>query len=413
MSWIETLLRDGGTIDINVDYYSDAHKTLLESLPPPYSDRVKSVAGRTIQIPAIEFITYCLFGYKNSNIPELSDYRRLRDRLGRHLGTLEVALERSPTSLRTLLSGKKQIKGVSEDVGIGVSLTVVSSMLGLSEADWDPIPTTNNEKSLDYFIASDGARFIEVESKGSSVDHPSHKKTDPIYDHAASIGEKKEAQWKLTKATQALYFGTIGVIDTTPKGVMQCWLLDPEGSFYNRRPSDQQVINHLQFAARLLREVMPYSRILAALEYRLVQLLEADNMAAFENKPLVPWEPRRWQDFAFRHISDPRHEYAGRVFELPDGRMFFYGFHFKLLQIIHRQNFQAIRNLDFPAIPQSTLLTGELGAIESLSPRAENSYQFPELAADFSDEPPPRFEKRGNLHVTSSGRVFGMIESLS
>ena len=316
MGTFHDILGQGGTFDVCVDYYDDKEaKRLAAAYGAP---ALQSIVGSTLSIPVAEFLTYCLFVNKRTHGSGLRSYSEIKAGLNDRLGDFNDGLELTPNSLRTTRTGNEQLCGLSEKIGVGVALSVLSRVHGLCEADWERIPQ-GPKKSLDFEIGCNGSGYVQVEAKGSSVPDNTGEKGAAVSDHAASIREKKASlRAGGNSPRRTAIYGSIGVIDSRKDGVMRCWLLDPPGSIPPREGKQQQVLNRLHFIAEILEAVLPQALITVEIYKRLSLLASADDVFDYDKAHLSGTPESREQALFFKHTHDLDRQFSGVVIRLKD-----------------------------------------------------------------------------------------------
>ena len=396
MGTFQDILLQRRPIQIAVDYYDSKHEQLFQAYRN--SAAIRQLVGGTIAIPAAEFLTYCLFVNKRYSGIGLNTFSEIKNGLNDRLGDFNDGLALTPTSLRTIRAGDDQLAGLSEKIGVGISLSIVGRIHGLTEADWERIPR-GATKSLDFKRACDDVGYVQVEAKGSSVHDNRARKACSIYQHAGEIGKQKAALRTTTQMVTA--YGTIGAIDMKTDGVMQCFLLDPHGEAAPRDYKEQRILNRLFFIAELMEAVMPQSLMTMELYKRLAVLISADDMKEFDKLPLTVPHSNLETPLFLRKIHTLDKSVLGVVVPLKDGTRMFYGLRRQLIDAAYKQDFAALLGLNYESSTSPDTLMGLEFAGEGL-PGASIKGQ------ENRTQKKPRLE-RAVLHTTSSGRVFGLV----
>ena len=352
MGAFQDILRTDRGFEINLECYNEKHRMLLAATPK--GSEITGLVGTPLVIPASEFLAYCLFVNKRDSGFGLDSYSAIKAGLNDRLGDFNDGLALTPTSLRTIRTGDDQLAGLSEKIGVGISLSVVSRIHGLAEADWERIPK-GTTKSLDFKRACDDVGYVQVEAKGTSVLDNNAAKTSGISHFAADIGEKKAAQRVKVQGVTA--YGAIGTIDTKQDGVMKCFLLDPHGDATPRDHKEQRILNRLFFIAEIMETVLPQSILTAELYKRLAILVGMDSLADYANRPLAA--PHFHLDNAFyRKTSTLDKDVLGVILQLRDGTRLFYGLQRQLLEVAYKQDFDALLDLRWKPSLAAESLTG-------------------------------------------------------
>jgi hypothetical protein len=211
--------------NVDVEYYDANHENLLTSIRGIKAG-LAQVAGQTIEIPEGEFLTYSLFTKLGTGPGRFATLRSIQRVAGLYAQPLHDYFSFART-LKLKKAGYDPEVGLRERIGVALGLSTVSRIHGMSVADWVRIPVMQT-KHLDFHLASNGKRKVQVETKGSVV--LDNSKKAQISGHATKIVEKKNhlaslpkeaAQWQAS-----VRYGTIAAIDDTHRA--KVWLLDPE-----------------------------------------------------------------------------------------------------------------------------------------------------------------------------------------
>jgi hypothetical protein len=395
MGTFQDILRSGKPIHIAVDYYNDEHKKLFSAYANAAA--IQQQAGNTIAIPVAEFLTYCLFVNKRESDLGLNSYSAIKAGLNDRLGDFNDGLALTPQSLRTKFTGNEQLSGLSEKIGVGISLSVVSRIHGLTEADWERL-RIGKKKSLDFKRACGATGYVQVECKGTSVPDNKESETAGLRQFAKHISEKKVELRSTTSGVTA--YGAIGAVDAREDSVMKCWLLDPPGESGLRDPKEQRILNRLFYIAELMEAVLPQSLMTVELYKRLAVLVGADDLSDYNNQPLTVHRGNLEGSLFYRKTHTADRDVLGVAMKLGDGTRFFYGLRCELLDVAYRQDFDALLKLQWePVTVMDTVMVPDGSDQDEVG----ESQQSP-------DKPKKRPRPvTANLHTTSFGRVFGLM----
>jgi hypothetical protein len=311
----------------------------------------------------------------------------------------------SKGSITSRFEGDDTSKAQTEAVGVGASLSLMSNLLDLTEADWEKIPASNI-KDMDFSIASTGSSMVEVESKGTT--------TSILSGFKKSIEDKKKAarERQRKKKNKSELFGVITRLPTSPKEKAKCYLLDPPATTDTDDPSKHKLLARLTYYGRELRMLLG-SQFLIGLANRIQDIerirdYEALNAVSLINSlgdtytiPLIAFQ---------RRSVNTSHSFFGEVFPLDQiaGTWFYYGFDAVVMQLMIDQNFSAIRSFksDLPDnLPdQSTILCRPI--LDDLRFMGMD----PEYGNKTSDPNRREFRMKGKLEATDAGRVFGILK---
>ena len=174
-----------------VEYYDEQHKSLLKQ----YScyDEIEKLVVNCFTVSEEEFHSYALFR-EQKNYDGWRTYQELKLKIPSRLLSFKEYFSVNNGLLRSRFShANDREKHLTEAIGVGAGLALVSQLYGLTEADWERIPETN-EKDLDFEIASNGKEYIEVEVKGAVVQNINIK--SEISGRARHIKDKKKKNQK-------------------------------------------------------------------------------------------------------------------------------------------------------------------------------------------------------------------------
>ncbi|AIL63096.1 hypothetical protein [Pseudomonas alkylphenolica] len=231
---------------VNLDYY-DGHQSLLakgayETLGT--ASKVESFQKQG-KIPLSDFLNYFLIHRSVS-----PDYASYIERLN-YLDTASTWLN-GVLDLNGSINWRPGSKGLQENVGEAVSLSVASSLFGLTAADWETIPeqkgtrahpTFDFERTLVGITAQNAV--VQIEAKGSFV-RDNTVDQSAVKAHARNISKKKSKITNIGAAYKhpaTAMYGMIVSIDPTN-----------EAKCADSTPSGHPVRSHL---ARHSRAIWP------------------------------------------------------------------------------------------------------------------------------------------------------------
>ena len=158
-------------IQVDVKPYDEEQERLLRS----YSDEVSRALDRMLisptAIPVSEFLTYYLLHRKGRK-----GYRSLLEiqtRTAAAKASLDQIVDYEGGSIYVAEGDYGLPKDVTEHIGEAIGISVVSSIYGLTGADWEPIdvPVVDGvlARAMDFEIAATATQIVQVETKGSAV----------------------------------------------------------------------------------------------------------------------------------------------------------------------------------------------------------------------------------------------------
>lgn len=209
-------LPDQKVIRVRLSFYSEAERQKLKSYPT--YPTIEKLVSDTIEIPVEEFLTYYLFHRQRLNSKVYASYKAINRQVQTAAAALEGVVEFSDDSLRIPQDVDTPLKEATEHIGEAIGLSIASRIHNLNEADWSAIPQEHGRRaspSFDFFLASDGGNFVELEAKGSAV-NDNKSVTDSIRTHARNITHKKsKLAAKQSPSKAALRYGAISVLQIT------------------------------------------------------------------------------------------------------------------------------------------------------------------------------------------------------
>lgn len=309
------------TISVDVEYYNSTEKGKLENYSS--ADLIKKVAGRAIEVPTVDFLTYYIFYKKTPGKDGFSNFDELSDKFSHALSDLDGYFSFDADSLRTNEGENFRNTAVSERIGEAIGISVVNKIHGLTRADWnkiDEIRGTSAKKTFDYEyeIGSDGKNIIHIENKGSLVDDNSRKCTN-ISKHKSNIVNKK-VKIRADKAypyPSDIMYGTIGAIDSETKRNAKCWLLDPEPEEIDIDPLKLRLLNRYDYLLSIIRMISPRSQLTTALTTRFYDLAAIMDFKALDGLPVRMANGEKFSHYDGEYVSSPL--YAGNKSRLSKG----------------------------------------------------------------------------------------------
>jgi hypothetical protein len=256
----------------------------------------------------------------------------------------------------------------------------MSSLFGLTAADWGVIPITQ-VKSFDFertFIGiSAQDEVIQVEAKGSFVSSnlsPTPADQQKIGRHARNIESKKQAISKKGAKypfPATVRYGLIASID--PSSTAKCYLLDPPTDQQQGEPRRIRVANRLEHLAYFVSLLAPKARLPKVLVERAAEwrklggneptgVLHSDSGHAFTAGKYV-------EDFLSRgKIYLEGEDIVGAVWEMQGIGPVFIGIRGEVIRTAILGNADKILGLEYRATAESVLLVKSDQAASVQSP---------------------------------------------
>ncbi|WP_079324961.1 hypothetical protein [Vibrio sp. L85] len=326
---------------VTVNIHDEEHRQLLKKYPK--SDTLENLTKGDFYLGA-DFLVYFLFGEQSESRIGFKTFNDLKLKVDSRWGMFNDYIDRESEFLCAHQEADESAfpRSISEGVGIGVSLAVISKTHNLTHADWVKIPETNIVKTLDFQIASDGNQFLQVESKGT---FKGVSKSNMV----SSILEKKTAQ-RAEKNTSYLY-GVVTSFYQDKATKPEATVLDPEPIKFEYEPYKFKVLTRLNYYLSLLR-VISSSHLLTSLYARIKTIELVDNISIFSLKLL---ETMSGKEFTYPvSLKKKKKNYTvegienctGDFLEI-DGDFIFLGFDDRVINCLIQQDFDSIVNLSF------------------------------------------------------------------
>ena len=358
-----------------------------------------------LEIDDQEYLVYTLFREQKVH-PGWHTYAELKAKLPSRQAAYEQYFDLSGGTVRSCFINAADLDNAkTEGSGVGATLSVVSALYGMTEADWEKIPVAQ-VKDLD-FHASTGKETVEVEAKGT-VDNSRAK--------AGISGKKGQIEAKKTAQRSPAVNNTntlIGVIASFPNVAGQnavCRLLDPPVESPTNDPRKYKLLARLSY---YWREVGSFRSLdsLLRLANRLRAISLVEDYSVFDGQPLLDQHGERFgrPESIFSTHSVVGSNFAfGEVVPLSPGVFYFYGFEASILDMLIEQSFRDIlafrsssagERIPAPIIarvPGSDLSQTSTSQQGGSPPRVGNLNRF-------------EIPSRGEFAVTQAGRVIGKV----
>ena len=179
-------------IQVDVKPYDEEQEGLLRGYSKDVSRALDRMIASPTAIPVSEFLTYYLLHRKGRK-----GYRSLAEiqkRTAAAKGSLDQIVDYEHGSIYVAEGDYGLPKDVTEHIGEAIGISVVSSIYGLTGADWEPIdvPVVDGvpARAMVFEVAATATQIVQVETKGSAV-RTNVLKPSAISKHKASIEGKK------------------------------------------------------------------------------------------------------------------------------------------------------------------------------------------------------------------------------
>ncbi|MDP9993837.1 hypothetical protein J2W28_004461 [Variovorax boronicumulans] len=404
------------SILVDVDFYDDTEKKRLLGAGYPAKARsaLEALAAKPLAIPTSEFLSYFLFHRKG--FEGYGSYEEIQRRTVIAENYIDTCLRFDGTSVGLSTSGLSR-KDITEHVGESISLSVISRLFGLNEADWAPLPSLGGKGALpsfDFSIASDGKTIVQVESKGSAVRNNARKELS-VPNQKKSIHDKKVDLSKpgvQDPYPASVRYGAIIALDARPKSRAKCWLVDPDPESGPYEPNTLKLLKRMAFLQSWIGLLSPRSQLSASLATRLSDLMTLRDPFELDGLPLLRGngEPIKYASLSPNSPHSTFLAGKSRVVDRPAGGIVvpvrsdllaFLAVREDLVVIAAEQSFASILGFDYTA---STRLT----TVECVLPKSRAiDINVPSDAVTSGDH--VHFDLEGEVHCSPSGLVFGYL----
>lgn len=406
------LVRPPDDISVNVAYYDDEER---KAITQTLGNDILGGSSKTLVVPTPDFCTYYLYYKLRSSLPGYSSHKELAKKWYLALCELDGQLGFANDSIRLIqLAGSN--RGTTERFGEAIGLSVASRLHGLHDGDWARIPETNKHKTFDFDrpLASDGSRFISIETKGSSVADNS-KRTD-VSHQKGSIKQKKPAA-VLSGSSNSVCYGTIGVLDDRQSSVAQCWLVDPPADM-SGDPYRFKVLARLEYIASWISFLGNRSQLASSLWTRLASLESLSDVSQFAGGPLRNGARKEFSQETFSSSGGRNQWFAsksvvvdepvgGAVFVVSKDALFYMAIQEELVVLAASQDFDRIARYSFPA-------KVAWKSVECVVPIARFQREFQKILGSRAPQGRRvgghvRLILQGQIFYCQSGVVFGVL----
>lgn len=406
-------------LKVSVEYYNEKEKKLFKAYPN--NRQIDELVNKDVKISKDEILSYMMFTEQGDE-EGWKTYSELKERVNYRLGDVDEYLNFTNDSIQAKRSSEKMsASNMTERIGVSVGINVINKLHGLTEADWAITKNTyldgKRVKDFDYEYpktASDGSKYILIENKGT-VNDDNKLKSSSVSKHYKSIKDKKEDILKREalqgiKRHENIYYGTITVLDND--NVAKVWLVDPNANSMDWEPKKFKLISRLLYYFEIFKEIGIDKKIVSSLEERIKKILDSDNINVFDKKHL---ELGRifYQFIRSSNFVSINNSYAlGTFFQVKnqiEGDVFIVAIPKALIKLIISQDFDQILKYDFNDSDFNDKVSIELSSkfdvFEEEFKVSKTDFVFDERKKKYI------YQKYQNIKFTSSGRIFGTINS--
>lgn len=341
-------------IDVSVKYYNKTEENLF--LKYPNLIELKQLTDKVVSIKKSDLLSYMIFT-EQKDIAGFATFLELNNRVEKRLGDIDDYLTFTNRSVQSKFIGACMDNNLTERLGVGLGLSVLNQLHNLTEADWKRIPEVPGPrgfKTLDFEIslASDGASYISVENKGSTVEDNLRKPSN-ISHHYSSIKNKKISINITTTSHLSLHYGTIGVLDNKKDSIARVWLVDPPSTEIRMDPYKYKLLARLHYYLDEFRNIGIRKRILDALENRITEISNRQDYLSLNNIPLLE-RIRDSENFYIDNrnsfVAIDTNEAFGKFFTIQIKQnpfLFILAYPKSIIKAIVRQNFNEIIKFNY------------------------------------------------------------------
>ncbi len=326
-----------------VRFYDGVHQESLKKNCEKYQ-LLKSLVRTGFDVEKEDLFAYAIFVEQKRQNGHWETYHDLQTKLPPLRQMLEQNFSISGSRLYANFETRQINNYHKEAIGVGASLSLVSRVYEMTEADWEKIPEQSRNMTLDFEIASTGNHFIEVEAKGSVV-------SDHLRSHLSKqkshIEAKKQQQRDLGNPNMMI--GVITAIPDNNKMLPVCFLLDPTPSEIPFDPAKYKLVARQYFYWRHL-SMISGKGFWDVLVERIRRIRQTDNYRSLNRLPLLTrqGESHSLPESLFDTASVVHDRSAfGEVLPLGNDRFFFYGFDVAVAQALVEQDFDRLTGLSF------------------------------------------------------------------
>lgn len=386
----------------DISFYDDKHRDAL--MKHKYAHRIKQLVDFGLSEKEKEFQVYAMFTEQDGR-PRFRNYSELKRLVPSRIKLLKDYIDTNKGTVRSLVPpGKNQ---VTERVGVAAALLVVNKIFDVHRADWERIPETSKNKTMDFQLASDGTDFILVEAKGTVFETGNLHRDTKLEGH---IKEKKKAHLSKNPGLTSL-FGVITGIPCQLNKNAQCLLLDPLFEDIEMDPAKYQLLSRLYFYSRILR-VISRGQLVRALLNRIEVIKRSGNYIEFDGLPLIdiyeePIIPPPENTSSIWNKTIVKDKIVGQMFPISKAGFFYYAVDMDVYRLMVEQNFKAIRNFRSTLSEQFIERVTYDNAIVDI--RDLQEYGIPSGPFEKIEEGKVMMTLTGSVHYDTSGQVIGFF----
>lgn len=407
------------SLKIKVECYNDEHKKLLNDptrYDPAFISNMNKIIENGIEITGAEFLVNSLYHKKETKPSKYYNRQVLVENIKNSLHLFEDDLELSHGSLRVQEDTKPEAAIVMKRVGESIGLSVISRVIGATEADWSVIPELN-VKAFDFGYAVTNIGLVHVETKGSSSNNNEFKSNN-IYQQANKILKKKEGISidHQSRCIGDYNFGTITVSEIGGCNIIKCYLLDPPSDNFEMNLEQAMLTKKLGFYFRIMNFIAPESKLMPLLKNRIINLgkgnVKTKNLEPLPYLASKTIENDNYDSFFFNKSSTILGDSKawGDWLHYKKNHVVFIGMESSLLKYIVLQDTNKLLNI------KSEVSSHEIEVDLSVSTRHQRE-QLKKLEDDFRNikisKNSNTFKAKGCVTLLASGIIVGVLRVLN
>jgi hypothetical protein len=335
---------------LDVAFYDDNEKELFKRNYPLEFERInKIIETGFIKVPFADFKTYSQMQHRNTAIKKLDSFESIRENIGDLYGNVNFYTDFDPETGRfnSVATNNNEQNHVSEGIGCGGILSVMSEIYGLTQADWQRINIQGHKDfDFDSAVVEDFSKMIVVEAKGSIVED--NRLKTHLSNHKISIKEKKDDAGfinKYSKGTDLLIGGITAIDDVNHAKV---YLVDP--------PMNSDMSREFRYKIKILKRLTYYldwmtiigkrSYLTIALKNRVAVIEKLSEIENLNSITLVNanGQALKVNETIYESKSHIDGEIIGKLNILNHRKAVFIGLSVDLYNLIAMQDFEAISN---------------------------------------------------------------------
>ena len=335
-------------IRLDVAFYNEDERELLKKNYPSEFEKLNNVVeAGFVKVPFADFKTYSQLQHRNSEIEKLNSFSSILENIDNLFGQVNIYTEFDPKTgrFKSVYINNNEQNHISESIGCGGVLSVLSAIYGLTQADWQRIDIQGHKDfDFDSAVVEDFNKMLVVEAKGSIVIDNTLKTN--LSNHKSSIKAKKENEDFKRKYSRGadLLIGGITAIDLNNHA--KVYLVDP--------PMSSDLSKEFRFKIKILKRLTYYldwltiissrSYLTIALKNRVNVIKKSDSIEFLNSIMLVNSndEVLKMRETSYESKSNIDKNIIGKLHIINYNKAVFIGLPSELYDLIAIQNFESI-----------------------------------------------------------------------